>query len=99
MPIEVITGPIFLDSQLGSGAASTRRLYHLERGELIAVTRLLDSRVASLDTLIVVNCDDPAFANNDELDRLWQQHGCALRRLEHTGMPATQRRALSNYVQ
>ncbi len=99
MPIEVITGPVFLDAQLGSGAATIRGLYHLEHGHRIEAKRLLETRVAPMDTLIVVNTDAESLGHSAQLDRFWQRHGGATRRLRHSGMPAAERTALARYAQ
>jgi len=99
MPLSVIRGEGFLDSSVGSERAASCFIYHVERGEYLSASRLTDTRVSPLDTLIVVTCDQVAIREPNVLDAMWQRHGGALRRLEHTGMPARERAALVRFAQ
>ncbi len=98
MPVDVLTGAVFLDAQYSVELANSVRLYHVERGEFIDANRLAETQVSLLDTLVVVNNDELAHDDSRVLDRMWQLAGCGSRRLEHSGMPLTERRALARYA-
>jgi hypothetical protein len=88
-PTRMLTAPGFLKSAGVEMIAAHRRLYHVERGAFLPFASFADDGVADLDTLVVVNSDDPLFDELRVVEALWQVTGGPERRLTWTAAPAS----------
>lgn len=88
-PTRVLTAPGFLKASGLEVVAARRRIYHVESARFLAPVAFGDTEVRTGDTLVVVNSDDPLFADERAVEALWKVTGGADRGLrERNAAPA-----------
>jgi len=94
-PTRILTAPGFLKASGLEVVANRRRIYHVESETFLAPVAFCDTEVRNGDTLVVVNSDDPLFADEQAVEALWQVTGGADRGLRERNAAPVATQALS----